>query len=349
VTTSVGYFWGDDGFGLERAATTLAARVADENESPEALARWRTTGAESTPAAILERVATATMFGGGTLVVVSDPLPLIRSKAGLEAIRAVLKAVAPGNALAFLDPMERMPSRSKGLDATRRAFEAAVIEAGGETHAFGAPDDAAMPRWIDDRAREAGIRLGRGAAAELARRVGALARGGDIDRRSQGQLAAAELDKLALLHVDGGEVSAEDVAALVVEAVPSSTFEFLDAFGERRTRKAVELFDRLLVATPEPVVIAQLHQRIRQLLEVTDRLAGGADPRTVVRETRINPYVAEKLARMGPRWTVAELRRALEGLFRLDVLVKGADGGTSTEEGRRLAFTLWLAETLGGS
>jgi hypothetical protein len=59
--------------------------------------------------------------------------------------------------------------------------------------------------------------------------------------------------------------------------------------------------------------------------------------------------VAEKLAGMSPRWTVAELRTALDGLFALDVLVKGADGGASTEEGRRLAFTLWLADTLRAS
>jgi DNA polymerase III delta subunit len=206
-----------------------------------------------------------------------------------------------------------------------------------------------MPRWIDERARELGIRLGRGAAAELARRVGALARGGDINRRNQGQLAVAELEKLSLLHVDGGEITPEDVAALVVETVPHSAFEFLDAFGERRTRQAAEQFDRLIQTAPEPVVVAQLYSRIRQLLEVTDRIAGGEDPRTVVRETKLNPYVAQKLAAMAPRWTVPELRRALDGLFGLDVLVKGADGGTSTEEERRLAFTLWLAETLGGS
>jgi DNA polymerase III delta subunit len=66
-----------------------------------------------------------------------------------------------------------------------------------------------------------------------------------------------------------------------------------------------------------------------------------------VKEARLSPYVAEKLAGMSARWTVPELRRALEGLFALDSLVKAADGGTSTEEGRRLAFTLWLADTLG--
>lgn len=349
MTAAVGYFWGDDGYGLERAAQALGARAAAAVGSDESLDRWRTTGAEATADTILERVATATMFGGGTLAVVSNPMPLIRSKAGLGAIAALLGAVAPGNALVFLDPMERMPPRSKGLDATRRGLESAILESGGEARSFGAPDYATMPRWIDDRARELGIRMGRGAAAELARRVGALARGGDIDRRSQGQLAVAELEKLSLLHVDGGEITPDDVAALVVETVPHSAFEFLDAFGERRTRQAAEQFDRLLQVAPEPVVVAQLYTRIRQLLEVTDRIAGGDDPRTVVREAKLNPYVAQKLAAMAPRWTVRELRRALEGLFALDVLVKGADGATSTEEGRRLAFTLWLAETLGGS
>jgi DNA polymerase III delta subunit len=125
-------------------------------------------------------------------------------------------------------------------------------------------------------------------------------------------------------------------------------WEFLDALGERNPR-AGAMFDRLLETTPEPLLLAQLYTRVRQLLEVTDRVGAAESPATIVKAARLSPYVAEKLARMAPRWTVPELRRALEGLFALDVLVKSADGGTSTEEGRRLAFTLWLAETLGGS
>ena len=50
-----------------------------------------------------ERVATGTLFGGGTIVVVAEPLPLIRGAEGREALAAVLPTLAPGNALVFLD------------------------------------------------------------------------------------------------------------------------------------------------------------------------------------------------------------------------------------------------------
>jgi DNA polymerase III delta subunit len=348
MTAPLGYFWGDDGYGLERAALGLGSRVAAADGPDIHLERWRTTGSLATPEAILERIATATMFGGGTLAIVSEPQPMIRSRAGLDAVRGLLGSVAPGNALVFIDELEQMPSQAKGIGASRLALKAAIEEAGGETREMRAPVGASMSGWIARRANESGVRLGRGAADELARRIGANTSGSDIDRRYQGRLAAAELDKLALLHIDGGEITADDVRALVAEADPSSVWDFLDAFGDRVPRAAA-MFDRILQNTPEPLVIAQLHSRLRALLEVTDRRAAGENPRDLVKATRLNPFVAQKLAAMSVRWTVPELRRALEGLFALDVLVKSVDGGTSTEEGRRLAFTLWLADTLGGS
>jgi DNA polymerase III delta subunit len=348
VTTALGYFWGDDGYGLEQAAVGLGKRVAAAEGSDVSLERWRTSGLDATAATILERIATATMFGGGTLAIVTNPLPLIRSKAGLDEIRELLGAVAPGNALVFVDELEQMPSRSKGLGATRTALIGAIQEVGGETRELRAPDPRSMTGWIARQAKDLGVRLGPGSAEELATRVGGRAFGGDIDRRNQGRLAVGELEKLALLHIDGGEVTVDDVRALVAEANPSSVWEFLDALGNR-SPLAVAMFDRLVQTTPEPLVVAQLYTRVRQLLDVTDRRAAGENPAAIVKGAKLSPFVAEKLSGMSPRWTVAELRKALDGLFALDVLVKGADGGTSTEEGRRLAFTLWLADTLRAS
>jgi DNA polymerase III delta subunit len=348
VTTALGYFWGDDGYGLEQAAVALGKRVAAADGPDVHLERWRTGGDQATPEAIFERIATATMFGGGTLAMVTDPLPMIRSRAGLDAVRSLLGSVARGNALVFVDEFEQMPTEKKGPGATRLALMDAIATAGGEVRRLVAPDSGSMSGWITRQAKEHGVRLGPGAAQELAGRVGGLAHGSDIDRRYQGRLAVGELQKLALLHVDGGDVTIDDVRALVAEANPSSVWEFLDALGNRNPR-AVVMFDRLIQTTPEPLVVAQLYTRIRQLLDVTDRRAAGESPPQIVKGSRLNPYVARKLTEMSPRWTVLELRQALEGLFALDVLVKGADGGTSTEEGRRLAFTLWLADTLRAS
>ena len=49
MTAPLGYFWGDDGYGLERAATELGKRVAAAEGSDLPLERWRTTGQDADP------------------------------------------------------------------------------------------------------------------------------------------------------------------------------------------------------------------------------------------------------------------------------------------------------------
>ena len=80
-----------------------------------------------------------------------------------------------------------------------------------------------------------------------------------------------ELDKLALYRGDA-PIEADDVRALVAEAVPSSVWAFTDAVGERRAEAALGWLDRLLENTPEPVLLAVLHRRVRELIETGDRL-----------------------------------------------------------------------------
>ena len=171
--------------------------------------------------------------------------------------------------------------------------------------------------------------LGQGAARELATRVGGFVREGDVDRRNQGRLAVMELDKLGLLHavaeagagkVDGaaGVVTVEDVRALVPEAIPGTIWGFVDAVGMRQRKRALDLLEPLLEATPEPVLLAVLHRRIRELIEVADRLATGETPGSLVRSMKLQPFRAETLARQARAWTVPELAEALEGLLELD-------------------------------
>ena len=304
---------------------------------------------DATPATILERVATATMFGGGTLAIVANPLPLIRSKAGLDAVRELLEAVAPGNALVFVDELDQMPSKSKGLGATRLALIEAIRTAGGETGEYRAFVGASMTGWIARQAKDLGVRLGPGAADELATRVGGTGRRrrhrppqpGAPGRRRAREAGPAphRWRRDDRRRRPGARGRGEPELRCGSSSTPSGTAARSPSgcsIGSSQT-------------TPEPLVVAQLYTRIRQLLDVTDRRAAGENPAAIVKGAKLSPYVAEKLAGMSLRWTVAELRKALDGLFALDVLVKGADGGTSTEEGRRLAFTLWLADTLRAS
>jgi DNA polymerase III delta subunit len=330
----LGYYWGDDAYSVARGPDALATRLAGDGGAP--LDRVRLSGADTTADEIAQRVATATMFGGGTLVIVAEPAPLVSTKPLAVRLHEALTAVADGNGLAFLDTVDA--SSSSRRPASLEALRNAVAAAGGEVREFKAPTREGMARWIGDRARERGIRIAPQAAAALAERVGAFVREGDIDRRRQGELAVAELEKLALYRLDA-EIGPDDVKALVADAVPGSTWALLDAVGMRRAAAAAELVDRL-DDVPGPVLIVHLHRLLRQLIEVADLLSAGAPAATLVRTLKLKPYRAEKLAEQARRWTLAELESALTDLLELDAALKRPGG----EARRRASISLWIAE-----
>jgi competence protein ComEC len=333
----IAYFRGDDGYTMDAAVDAMARRL--EAESGSAPDRWRTSAADTDAATIAMRVATAPLFGGGTVAVVVDPAPLLRSNADREALGGAIRSVAPGNALVFIEQGDAGARRSAAL----QNLETAIQQAGGDAKAFKAPREGMFAAWIEARANERQITLGPGAAKELARRVGGFVREGDVDRQRQGALAVAELEKLALYR-PFDPVSEDDVRALVAEVVPDSTWAFLDAVADRKAAVAGPLLDRLLETTPEPVILVQLHRRVREVLEVADHLANGAAPGSLVRTLGMKPFRVDKLVGQARRWRLDELDAALEGLLELDAMVKGAPDASATDAQRRLAFSLWIRE-----
>ncbi len=331
------YYRGGDGFALDRAVDAVVRRI--EHDTGAAPDRWRVAGDETGPSQIAERVATAPMFGGGTVAVVTDPGPLLRSKDGRTALERSLAAVAPGNGLVFIEQGDAGTKRPQML----QALEAAVLKAGGEAKAFPAPKAGELAGWLRHLAQERGLVLERDASEELARRVGGFVTEGDVDRQRQGTLAAAELDKLGLYR-QAAPITAADVRTLVPEVIPDSTWAMLDAVAERRAEVAGPLLDRLLETTPLPVVIVQLHRRLRELLIAADLVAQGRRPPDIVKAIGGHPFRAQKLVEQARRWTLPELDAALEGVLELDAMIKGAVDAASTERQVRLAFTLWMRD-----
>ncbi len=341
ATAPFAYFWGDDAYGLEAALETFRN---DRNRFPDgAPERWRPDADRTEPARLLgelhERLATGTMFGGGTVAIVRGAGAMVRSNESRDLFLAALASVAPGNGLAVLEETE-----SGSKDPPSKAVAEAIRAAGGEVRRFEAPREGALAAWIEARARERAIALGPGVARELATRVGGFVREGDVERQHQGRIAVMELEKLTLRHAEGEPVTLDDVRALVPEAVPGSMWAFVDAVGTRQRTRALELLERLIEDKPAPVLLAVLHRRIRELIEVQDRLERGEAPGSLVRSMRLQPFRAETLARQARTWTGPELDAALDGLVELDAQVKGVGGRRSTDARDRLAFDLWITD-----
>ena len=337
------YIWGDDELLAERLVTRFAARLGEELGSP--LERWDLradpNSAATDAAQLHERLATPSMFGGGTLAVVANPGALVKRNDTRDRVVETIGLMAPGHALAVV---EAARSNAKGPGIRRLADP---IKAGGGTIASAmAPRPTALAAWITDEARDRGLVLAGGAARELADRLGARVTEGDVDRRYLSRTASGELDKLELRHaIDEGPVTPEDVRALVAETTPASVWALSDAVGERKADVATATLDRLLDSTPEPVILAVLHRRIVELLEIGDRLSRGLNLPEAARAMGINSeFRARTLASQARAWNIRDLTAALEGLVTLDAMVKNVAGYEADTAQRRLAFLLWIRD-----
>ncbi len=339
------FFWGDDELSASRAVDRFEAALAAESGAP--MERWLVRGNRNIATGLIadlnERVATPVMFGGGTLAVVVNPGALVVKNEDRDAFLSAMTLVAPGNALVILDA-----SQSGAKTPAPKRLADAVAAAGGTVREFRAPKGGALVGWIEGEARERGLALVPGAAKLLAERIGGFVQDNDAERRQQTRMASMELDKLALYR-GTDPIALDDVRALVAQAVPGSVWAFTDAVGERRIDQALIFLDRLLEVTPEPVLLAVLHRRIRELIETGDRLAAGERLAAVAKAMGVNSeFRMGKLREQANSWTTPELIAALEGLVDLDAMVKGMPGEERGDAQRRLAFSLWVMDHAGG-
>ncbi len=338
----VAYFYGDDGWSMARAVDDIARRI--EQATGAAPDRMRLTGKEVTLDTITGPVATAPMFGGGTMVVATDPPPLTRSKDSRATVERLLATVAPGNALVFLE------GKTGGRKRTASAEDLAKLvgQAGGTVKAFPMPMGSGLIGWLNSRAAELDVKLEPPAVRDLAERLGGLVTEGDVDRSTLGETAVQELRKLSLYRLDG-PVTVDDVRALVPAAVPDSAWAFLDAVSLRRIAQVAPQLDRLLETQPEQVLLVQLHRRLRSLLIAADHMSAGGTPAGLLKLLGGAPFVADKTAQQSRAWTVAELETAIDGLVELDATLKGI-GTTGASEGqRRMAWITWAATCVASS
>ena len=355
-TPPLAYFWGEDAFMIERAARTYARRLSSPDDPMEVFRASLDddAGEEGGSASVTKRRAKALdgieqhlgmapLFGAGTLVVVRQPAGLLAEKAARARLIELVATVPPGNALCVTD----LTASGAKSPAARGALRDAIADAGGVVEEFKAPNAGQMEPWLVKRARELEIELEPAAARLLAERVGGHIRESDVDRRRRTELANGELEKLALFK-PGGTISAEDVDALVSETIPGSTWAFLDAVGARAGANATTLAERLLDdGTPLPVLISQIHRRLRDLILVRELMDAGTKPPQIVKELKLQPFRAKKLAEQARNWSGPALDAALVELLALDLRSKGIalDGSTLqvSDAIDALAVQTWIA------
>ena len=174
-----------------------------------------------------------------------------------------------------------------------------------------------MPRWLEQRARRAGVRLEREALRFLVSQV-------------EGNLLAAvqQLELLRLL--DAGKVwDVDALAAIVDDAAHFEVFGLLDAACAADTQRCMQMLRNFRLRGDHALAIASAFAgQLRRLISLAEQVAAGASAEQAILEGRI--YGRDRQAawrRVLERASAAELWRALASFATLDQQVKGLRRG----------------------
>jgi DNA polymerase III delta subunit len=142
----------------------------------------------------------------------------------LDAVAAAVPGLPPDLTLVLI-----------ARDDAPEKLKAAVEAAGGEVHEFAAPSPRAMPRVLVAEAGRLGFSLDPAAARVLVERMGA-----------NPVRLGNELRRLSLWAGEGGEVSLEDLDAMVADTSEAIVWSLADALQQHDPVVAIAVAERLI-------------------------------------------------------------------------------------------------------
>ena len=210
----------------------------------------------------------------------------------------------------------------------------AVKAAGGEVHEFEAPKAREMPRVLIGEAQQLGFRLDPAAARMLVERMGV----NPVRLRN-------ELERLALWAGQGGEVSGEDLEAMVTDTSEAAVWSLSDALIEGDAAAALRIGERL-IGQGENVtgLIYGLASRLRGACAAAAQIEEGIPLQQVESSLKMHPYAAKQLVRRLGDTDLGSLRLATETLADLELWCRGG-----ADYGDELALTIALHRAAAGA
>lgn len=210
------------------------------------------------------------------------------------------------------------------LDASqmKSAWMKAVDQAGVTVQVW--PIEAArLPRWIAERAQQAGLQLEPQAGQLLAERV-------------EGNMLAAaqEIEKLALLTPAGERLDADTLLSRVQDASRHTVFDLADTLLQGDANKAARVLRGLRGEGIEPpILLWAITRELRQIISLVHRLDEGQPLATICQQLKIWEKRRPLYQQASQRLKLSQLHQLLAQAGRLDDTLKGGGTRQDIEEG----------------
>jgi len=172
----------------------------------------------------------------------------------------------------------------------------------------------ALPRWIEDAARDKGHTMSGEVADLLA----------EIAGPELGYVADA-VERLSLYVGPRSPITEDAVAAIVTRVRQSSVWELLDALGRRNAAAALAILADVFDPRDGGLkLLGAVAWSVRQLVKFESALRGGADPREAAQRAGMPPFKAMEAARTVRAVPAGTLPSWLRLLAQADLALKGS-------------------------
>jgi DNA polymerase III subunit delta len=293
------YLHGEDLFRKDEAVREIVAAHLDPATKDFNFDPLR--GTEVDPETLASVIATPPMMAEWRVVVVREMEGLASSKKAREILMGVAKAPPPGLALVLSCTV---PQGSKAKLYRELAKLAQSVE-------FRAFSEADVPGWILARAREVhGIAIEVDAAQALAAAIG-----------TNLGILVRELEKLTDFVGERKKITVADVEAAGTRLPAQDRWRWLDLVADRELERALSTLGTLMAQGENGVglVIALTTQCLR--------LGIAAGEGRAALESALPPHqkwLAKRAVQQAKKWSLAEIDMALEGLLRVDRMLKSS-------------------------
>lgn len=292
--------FGPDGGMVRERAETLLKTVVPDLTDPFRVSELDEAALSADPARLADEAAAVSMMGGRRVV-------RIRGAGNGQAkiFESFLKD-PKGDALVVIEAGELNAS-----SALRKLFEAAKNAAAIACYPDTARDIAGV---IRDALREADLSISQDALNDAVSRLGA-------DRGTTRQ----ELEKLSLYCFGKGQVTIEDIRAVMGDEAELRTDEAVDAAASGDAAKLDLTLQRLWEAQTSPVAVARAAvMHFERLLDVKDQLMKGGSFESIVRRLRPPVHFSRMNSFRGQiqGWKEPMLMAAIEKLGEAEKLTK---------------------------
>lgn len=146
-----------------------------------------------------------------------------------------------------------------------------------------------------------------------------------------------EADKLILYAKNTSQITKEMAELVISKSSLSGIFDMTDAAATKKAAEACAIYRELLLhGEAEQKILAMLATQYRNMLAIKDITQRGESLREAATMLSIHPFVAEKCAQAGRKYTIRQLIKALEILLATDIAQKTGQG--NIRDGLELAI-----------